>query len=72
MNINLRYLPKHLSRKDKKLQRSELLKLTNNWKNGLDKTNFFNVRIYQIIKLIVHNKEIRKDNFLVNVKGQCQ
>lgn len=35
MNINLRYLPKHLSRKDKKLQRSELLKSRKLYKKGV-------------------------------------
>ena len=35
MNINLRYLPKHLSRKDKKLQGSELLKSRKLYKKGI-------------------------------------
>ena len=35
MKINLRYLPKHLSRKDKKLQGSELLKSRKLYKKGI-------------------------------------
>jgi hypothetical protein len=35
MKINLRYLPKHLSRKDKKLQTNELLKSRKLYKKGI-------------------------------------
>jgi len=35
MKINFRYLPKHLSRKDKKLQGSELLKSRKLYKKGI-------------------------------------
>ena len=55
MKINFRYLPKHLSRKDKKLQGSELLKSRKLYKKGIYYTrknisSFKSIKSQHIIK----------------------
>jgi hypothetical protein len=76
MKINLRYLPNRLSRKDKKLQGSELLKSKKLYKKGLYYTrkniaSFKSTKSQHIIKAktMYNVKKIRATNELSKATG---